>query len=288
MEVTEAQDWRAGEMAEDAARFVVTKEHRRFTEFLDTCREDRSIGLSQGLSGVGKTSSARRYSGWNLLWRSVESHDAGLPPAEAFDRRTIFYTAEVTNTPKRVAEDLKILFQRYSVRLEDALDPEGIRPLTFRPEFLQGGWSTGHTEMVIVDEADRLTVPSLEQLRDVHDRTGVALILMGTPEIGRRVARYSQLNSRLGFVHHYKPMEDEETRFVLQRKWEEVGLAFSPDDFDDVEAMAAVVRITEGNLRKMKKLFAQVERVLELNGVTRINKEVVDRAREAIYITPSA
>ena len=47
--------------------FIVTKEHRRFTEFANAVKKERTIGICHGDAGVGKTNSARRYANWDTL-----------------------------------------------------------------------------------------------------------------------------------------------------------------------------------------------------------------------------
>ncbi len=145
-------------------------------------------------------------------------------------------------------------------------------------------------QLLIVDEADRLKMPELEEIRDRYDRAnfrdGVGVVLIGLPGIEKRLARYPQLYSRIGFAHHFRALSEEELRFILAHKWREVGLTFSPDDYTDAEALAAIARITGGNFRLVQRLFAQIERVLEINQLRTITAEVVQVARESLVIGP--
>jgi hypothetical protein len=111
----------------------------------------------------------------------------------------------------------------------------------------------------------------------------VGLILIGMPGIEKRLARYPQLYSRVGFVHHYRVLSAEEQAFVLARHWPELCL-HDPQDFTTAEALATIIRITSGNFRLTARLVAQIKRVLDINHLTVVTKEVVEAARESLVI----
>jgi DNA transposition AAA+ family ATPase len=261
------------------APFVVTKEYRRFAEFADAVRRERYIGLCYGPPGVGKTLSARRYARWDLVEPAVQTfkffHIEAIP-REILDTRSAVYTPKVHNSPGRLEKELAHIQDRVSWMVQTLEHPDHDPPALSRH---QGRFA----ELLLVDEADRLKTPTLEQLRDRHDRTGVGLILIGMPGIEKRLARYPQLYSRVGFVHHFRVLSAEEQAFVLARHWPELGL-HDPDDFTTAEALTTIIRITSGNFRLTARLVAQIKRVLDINHLSVVTKEVVDAARESLVI----
>jgi DNA transposition AAA+ family ATPase len=173
----------------DDIDFVVTKEHRRFAEFADAVRRDRYIGLCHGPPGVGKTLSARHYSHWDEVNYRIERWRAHVTTGkDQPDWSTLLYTPTVNVTPRIIDKEL----QELSIRL--AL----IRAAHPTDEHVRSDphSSSPLIELLIVDEADRLKMPALEQLRDHYDRSRLGLILIGMPGIEKRLARYPQLYLR--------------------------------------------------------------------------------------------
>lgn len=138
--------------------------------------------------------------------------------------------------------------------------------------------------LILVDEADRLKVPSLEQLRDLFDRNDVAVVLIGMPGIEKRLARYPQLYSRVGFAHAFRPLRVEEIRGLLAEHWPEMGITLPASGITNEEAIAAIIRITGGNFRLLRRLLSQIERLMDINHLHEATAAVVEAVRENLVI----
>jgi transposase InsO family protein len=139
------------------------------------------------------------------------------------------------------------------------------------------------TTLIVVDEADRLTMNSLEQLRSIFDQNGLGMVLIGMPGIEKRIARYPQFFSRIGFVHEFRALSDADIQVLLEQRWAPVGIHL-PAPSPAPEVITAVIRLTRGNFRLLVRLLTQMERVLAINGLETLSVDVVETARENLVI----
>ena len=262
--------------------FIETREYRRFAEFCEQCRSDRYIGLCYGPPGTGKTFSARHLARWHLFEEAANwPLYYPLPPAQIRDLRTLFYTTPVVNNPSRITKELYALHSSLTWMVYDLKMAEmgNLKPPPYHgPDF---------ANLLLVDEADRLNLLGLEQVRDHYDRFNIGLVLIGMPGLEKKLSRYPQLYSRVGFVHQFKALNKEDNEVVLTRKWEQLATGFQELDAnkaEQAEAVAAIIRVTNGNLRLINRLFAQVKRIMEINDLKALTKEVVEVARESLVI----
>src|SRR4029453_14963963 len=303
---------------------VITTEHQRFAEFCDACRRYGYIGLCCGTPGVGKTLSGRHYANWHQVEAYAPyqcASDAEL--AAVLGSNTIFYTPKVVNSPRQIEQAIQGWRHRLRAiplealdreeetllaraRQEDAAkkeafflqgietlyDPPSERPA--KPEsqvfriaqtYAQKRDETPEpTTLLMLDEADRLKTASLEQVRDLFDQGELGLVLIGMPGLEKRLARYPQLYSRVGFVHEFRPLSADAVRDLFRRQGVPPGVALPHDGLNDADVLAAIIRITGGNFRLLHRLLTQIARVVEINTLSRVTQEVVGAARESLVI----
>lgn len=135
---------------------------------------------------------------------------------------------------------------------------------------------------MVIDEADRLKISSLEAVRDLFDRQSIDMILMGMPGIEKRMSRYPQLYSRIGFMHEFNPLSAQEIRQLLEQGWRPPTTQLLGKI--DSEAVTSLIRITGGNFRLLQRLLVQAERILKINQLETVTRQAVESARESLVI----
>ena len=70
----------------------------------------------------------------------------------------------------------------------------------------------------------------------------------------------------------------------LLASWRPPGVLLPEDLLADDEGVAALIRVTGGNFRLLHRLLSQVGRILEINGLGVVTREVVEAAREILVI----
>src|SRR3546814_8173394 len=81
--------------------------------------------------------------------------------------RAVFYTPTVGSPLRELRQDLPRLIDRVDICIDQHVRPKDQIVVSPRKHFV---------ELLIVDEADRLSNTGLEYLRDLFDRQGIGLI----------------------------------------------------------------------------------------------------------------
>jgi hypothetical protein len=73
-------------------------------------------------------------------------------------------------------------------------------------------------------------------------------VLIGMPGIEKRIARFPQFYSRIGFVHEFRPLAANQVQELLAQRWAPAGIKL-PDGPLSPEVVASLIRMTGGNFR---------------------------------------
>lgn len=180
---------------------------------------------------------------------------------------TLFYTPQILFKPAKIIEDLKGMKREFNLLKERALYPEEI-PAEIR--------NHNFVELIIIDEAERLKAMAFELIREFYDETGISFVFIGMPGIEKIIEYYPQLYSRVGFVHQFKNLGKSEIEFIIANQFSKLGLVIEEDNFTDQEAIAAVIRMTNGNFRLINRLLKQAYRIMQVNSMTTLTAEICD------------
>ena len=152
--------------------FVMTNVSKKIWQVLEYSRLQKKLSIIYGDAGIGKTTTARE-------WAKGKSDVVFVTVTPAFGNQKPFLKllARALKTSRTgTVDDLYL----------DILDRLESRDMT-----------------IIIDEAQHLTVKTLEAIRSINDSTGTAIVLIGNEVVyskmmGKQQAEFAQLFSRIG------------------------------------------------------------------------------------------
>lgn len=233
-------------------KFLRLKTSTIVMERCEEARREQELVVLYGPPGISKTFSLREY---------VRRR------ADAGDDKVLLVTANAVTTPRALIVSLCQLLRLSAkcashVLLENVIDKLNQDP-----------------HLILVDEANHLTVDGLEVLRHIHDMTECGMVLVGTKRLfdlftngGRRSQDLEQLWSRVG-IHDLLPgLSPEEVRQIAQASLGKVNEA----------TVAEIQRTTRGSARRLTKLVPRLKRLREINPEAPTEKLVAVAAGQII------
>jgi len=190
--------------------FVMTSISQQVTNVISYCHLQGKIAVAYGDAGIGKTMAIKEYAKHN-------------PDAIVITIAPCFATISGVN--ELLAEELKIR-ERVSRRAY----VEVVNKLR------------GSNRVIIIDEAQHLTVRVINHLRSITDASGIGIAFIGNEEIylkmkGSGQAAYAQLFSRIGM---------RAALSTTQIKLEDIKLVFSEAELE-ADALEILYKISRTN-----------------------------------------
>lgn len=243
--------------------FIVTKQVERVGDLCQALRQTPTLGTLVGVPGVGKS--------WAV------QHVAQTEP-EPDDHRA----SPVIYTRYSVASGVRGLL----INLLNCLGPDYRAPVGDMSRLVCCWIHRRMTELIIIDDADRLNREAWLLLSEIHDRTRCAMLFVGQPSLAHhlRGKQYRQIHNRLSLGMELHTLTYDELRRFIQL-WQQqcvtpasaiVRRSFYLTGLDaEAVAVKEIYRVTLGNLRRITQFVEQVERVIQLNAHAHVQVETI-------------
>jgi len=119
---------------------------------------------------------------------------------------------------------------------------------------------------IIVDEADRLSLPRIEDLRDINEDTGAPIILIGEEGLLGKLTAKQRIYSRVAEVVNFEPVcKDDVILYGAQM----ADLKISP------EAATSLTQKSGGSFRMIHNFMLKLAEYAEANNTSQIDSALV-------------
>ncbi len=150
--------------------------------------------------------------------------------------------------------------------------------------FLLSQSEKGNNIVLIIDEAQNLTVPQLEQVRllsnlETHKHKLLQIVLVGQPELNRKLELYElrQLQQRIAVRYHIQALGEDEINQYIRHRLNIVGgnhITFTPS------AVKAITELSIGTPRLVNIICDRALLAGFVKETYSIDEEIIQRCRQ--------
>lgn len=228
-----------------------------FTNLIrDPNRRYPAIGTVTGAAGTGKTVAVHYY-----VSQERPRPSTWLPAV-------VKVKVKPRSTPKAFAVDLLQSMQE---------EPKGQNVYQVADE-ATAAITRNVVELIIVDEADRLTEESFDILRHIHDKSGCRIVVVGLPELLSVIDSQEKFASRVALRMQFEPLPIDEIHEVVLPQMVFRHWRYSPDSAADRELGERIWTIVRPSLRKLRNLLQAADQVAAFREETSITRKTIDEA----------
>jgi len=219
-------------------QFIETANTKKFN---DLCREladpasriGPSLGMVTGPAGRGKSEAAKHF--------AVQTEAVYLPPLNI-------------RTPTMLLREMAFELAKVRPGRSEAC-------LHFIGEEM-----AKERRLVIIDEADLLTIQILEMLRNINERHACPILLIGEEELKGKVSGRRRIASRIRRRLEFSPITQQDIAYFFKQC---LDLRVSP------EITALIQKHAGGDWRPVLTIAAALERAMKASGIAEITTELV-------------
>lgn len=118
-------------------------------------------------------------------------------------------------------------------------------------------------KVIIVDEVDYLIEKStVETLRDLHDKTGCPIVLVGMASADKKLARYPHLIDRIYKSFRFEPFDSDDIKEILTELTE---ISFTDEAVDYLATRT-------NQFRQLVKLINRIEKLAKTNQIQTLDE----------------
>lgn len=245
----------------DPEFFYLSKEHETaLTNLIIELRLKRGLSVILGDIGTGKTTLSRKLI-QELRQRNDVIFHMVLDPS--FDNEYLFLTALARDFEIAVASSATI------IDLRDALE-----------RFLfQKGVTEHNTVVLIIDEAQKLSESSLENLRvllnyETNEFKLLQLVLLGQLELHSKIISIPNFFDRISFKYTLNPLGFDEVKEMIHFRIRQAGYNASVPLFLD-EAIREIYEYARGYPRRITMLCHRALKNLVMHNKVAVDPQLV-------------